>query len=70
MRYPSRAKDAQRRILVRQIPPNHRTADNLRQAKGSIMKVVTDILTALIVVVMLLGCAALVKFLVCYLVGI
>ena len=34
------------------------------------MKVITDILTALIVVVMLLGYAALVKFLVCYLVGI
>ena len=34
------------------------------------MKVITDILTALIVVVMFLGSAALVKFLVCYLVGI
>lgn len=33
------------------------------------MKVITDILTALIVVVMLLGCAALVKFLICYLMG-
>ena len=43
----------------------------MRQAKGrDTMKVITDILTALIVVVMLLGCAALVKFLVCYLVGI
>lgn len=34
------------------------------------MKVITDILTALIVVVMFLGCAALVKFLICYLVGV
>ena len=33
------------------------------------MKVITDILTALIVVIMLPGCAALVEFLVCYLVG-
>ena len=70
MRYPSRAKDTKRRILVRQIPPNHRTTDNLRETERSIMKVITDILTALIVVVMLLGCAALVKFLVCYLVGV
>ena len=34
-----------------------------------LMSVVTDILTALVIVVILLGCAALVKFLICYLVG-
>ena len=41
----------------------------MRETETGIMKLITDILTALIVVVMLLGCAALVKFLVCYLVG-
>lgn len=35
-----------------------------------LMSVVTDILTALVIVVILLGCAALVKFLICYLVGV
>ena len=34
------------------------------------MKVITDILTALVIAVILLGCAALVKFLICYLVGV
>ena len=34
------------------------------------MKILMDVMTALIVAVMLLGIAALVKFLVCYLVGI
>lgn len=34
-----------------------------------LLNVVTDILTALVIVVILLGCAALVKFLVTYLVG-
>jgi len=36
----------------------------------TLIKVVCDVLTALIVAVMVLGIAALVKFLVCYLVGI
>lgn len=34
------------------------------------MKVITDILTALVIALMLLGGAALAKFLVCYLVGV
>lgn len=35
-----------------------------------LISVVTDILTALVIAVILLGCAALVKFLICYLVGV
>ena len=34
-----------------------------------LLNVVTDILTALVIAVILLGCAALVKFLICYLMG-
>lgn len=35
-----------------------------------LINVVTDILTALVIAVILLGCAALVKFLIMYLVGV